>query len=271
MRWNCPHCEELVTAGIDFESTTKAYVRCARCNGMALIHRSAVLADYVKARRMDEEAQLETEIRLQKELKQSRALQQSIEAQNLQVQSLQAQIQQATRDMETTRANAAILSSSDAAPPLRQMGAPPNEVNVDGRILSAPMPPPMKVAESTAAATETARATPPPFVQATIRIQEDLPAETPSRKMPVPPAFLVGNVEEAVRAFAIEEAQASEDIFFADAAKPSDAESRTPLAARFRSNLAVWIAAALALASGIYLYHEGKQALAPTIETRADP
>jgi hypothetical protein len=31
---------------------------------MALVHRSAVLADYVKARRMEEEAQLEAELRL---------------------------------------------------------------------------------------------------------------------------------------------------------------------------------------------------------------
>jgi len=62
MRWNCPHCEALVTAGIDFEATKKAYVRCAKCGGMALIHRSAALADYVKARRLEEEAQLEAEI-----------------------------------------------------------------------------------------------------------------------------------------------------------------------------------------------------------------
>jgi hypothetical protein len=45
MRWNCPHCEELVTAGIDFESTKKMYVRCAKCSGMALIHRSAAITE----------------------------------------------------------------------------------------------------------------------------------------------------------------------------------------------------------------------------------
>lgn len=45
MRWNCPHCEELVTAGIDFENMQKAYVRCGKCNGLALIHRSPAFAD----------------------------------------------------------------------------------------------------------------------------------------------------------------------------------------------------------------------------------
>ncbi len=49
MRWNCPHCNELVTADIDFETTKKAYVRCAVCQGAALIHPTAVLADYVRA------------------------------------------------------------------------------------------------------------------------------------------------------------------------------------------------------------------------------
>lgn len=295
MRWNCPHCEELVTAGIDFESTTKAYVRCARCNGMALIHRSAVLADYVKARRMDEEAQLESELRLQQQMKQSQALQQSIHAQNLQVQALQSQIQQAAREIETARtsqtmasavANLPILeASTDAPPPARA----PTEVNVDGRILRA-VPPPMRapapaatlsasaaeslaatVPSSLAAPASPMLATPPPFVQATIRLQDEAPAPEAPRAIPVPPAFLVGSVEDAVRAFAIEETQESEDIFFVDTANPARTETKATDASRLRSNLAVWIAAALALASGIYLYHEGKQALAPSVEVRAEP
>jgi len=42
MRWNCPHCEEQVTAEIDFTSMKEAYVQCEPCGGMSILHRGAM-------------------------------------------------------------------------------------------------------------------------------------------------------------------------------------------------------------------------------------
>ncbi len=274
MRWNCPHCEELVTAGIDFESTTRAYVRCAHCNGMALIHRSAVLADYVKARRLEEEAQLESE------LEQERLLQARLTAQRRQM-----EIDAVKRIEEISqghRQEIHRLQTQMAQP------APPQEVPVaaemaiDGRVLRS-------------------QATPPPFppihlasveeIPATITEaadyadMDDLLANTPAhaadahaaagtaektavspvvkppetlRPIPVPPAFLIGNVEEVIRSFATEEAELP---LPKDAVRGSGANGRA--FAFLSPNAAVAAAAALAMITGFYLFQEGRKALKP--------
>jgi hypothetical protein len=41
MRWNCPHCATLVNLDIDLDRTPKAYVRCGKCMGIALIQKNA--------------------------------------------------------------------------------------------------------------------------------------------------------------------------------------------------------------------------------------
>ena len=46
MRWNCPHCSETVSLGIDIEQVKRAYVRCGACKGVALIQTRASYADH---------------------------------------------------------------------------------------------------------------------------------------------------------------------------------------------------------------------------------
>ena len=41
MRWNCPHCSTLVNLEIDLDRNPKAYVRCGKCMGIALIQKNA--------------------------------------------------------------------------------------------------------------------------------------------------------------------------------------------------------------------------------------
>lgn len=234
MRWNCPHCEELVTAGIDFENTKKAYVRCSQCNGTALIHRSAVLADYAKSRRTEEEAQLEAELRLT----------QTATA-NARLQTLEVQI----RGLNERLANERLLNERKSGeravtagqPGEVSMGMPPlpnsamlsagMEIGVDGHARSV---------------------SPPPFA----------PAFTYAN----PPAFLMKAtaIETIERSFALDSTASFANELSIDgdleAAAPS-LETR-PLSS-IRPMLALWAAAALAIASGYYLYQEGKKALTP--------
>lgn len=165
MRWNCPHCEELVTAGIDFEFTKQAYVRCGKCGGMSMIHRSAALAGFVKARRIEEETKL--------------AASQAITKERLRAET------------------------------------------VPSRMIVMPVEPEMSAP------------TPPPFRG----LPTDETAPPPTFAYPKPPAFLMRERPEPT--FNLPE----------ESTKPT------------RKNVAVWVAAALAITSGIYLYNQGKQAL----------
>lgn len=47
MRWNCPHCEEQVTAEIDFISMKEAYVQCEPCGGLSILHRGAMITQTI--------------------------------------------------------------------------------------------------------------------------------------------------------------------------------------------------------------------------------
>lgn len=49
MRWNCPHCSETVSIGIDIEQVKRAYVRCGACKGVALLQTKTAYADHEAA------------------------------------------------------------------------------------------------------------------------------------------------------------------------------------------------------------------------------
>jgi hypothetical protein len=254
MRWNCPHCEELVTAGIDFENTKKAYVRCAKCNGMALIHRSAVIADYVKARRMEEEAQLEAELRIT----------QSASA-NSRVQAMENQIRGLNEKLTQTAMQAASPAPKSVVPP------PPNAamgmmmgLDMDSVASLPPIPPPFL---------SSFEPTDGPVDE--ITIVNDLSTPTPVFMYSNPPAFLLKSSAQAIetleRSFAIDGDIAPMEAITATPVAASASEEATPIPANeivaapsnIRPTIALWIAATLAIASGAYLYQEGKKALAP--------
>lgn len=233
MRWNCPHCEELVAADIDFENTKKAYVRCAKCGGMALVHRSAVLADSMKARRLEEEARLEADLRLAQTA-----------AANARAKAMEAEV----RGLNERLIQGDLPAS--APPPLFRNAEPPLSAAVVGTV-PAPtiVPPPFRLAPATDVA-----AAPPSFAYAN------------------PPAFLLKPtaIEAAEYAFAIDdEAMAGDRMDAIEAsttgvpdALAGDAATSNP--SPIRPTITLWIAAAIALASGAYLYREGKKAFAPT-------
>lgn len=225
MRWNCPHCDELVTAGIDFENTKQAYVRCAQCNGTALIHRSAILADYVRARRSEEEAQLEAELRLT----------QSTSA-NSRLQAMEVQI----RGLNERLSSAQDVHSRPIAPP--------------------PFRPSFEAIET--GPPEFHATTPPPLFTYT-----------------KPPAFLLkpSPIETQERSFSTDESSWSDEpsvridtmtMNLNETSVDADLEHKAnvadaPAESSLRPMIALWVAAALAIGSGAYLYREGKKALAP--------
>ena len=250
MRWNCPHCEELVTAGIDFENTKKAYVRCANCNGMALIHRSAALADYVRARRMEEEAQLEAE----------HCLTQTASA-NSRIQAMESQIRGLNEKVSAAAKNANASTTIAAQPAV--IPPPPNAAMAMSLETIMPRPP-----------------TPPPFFasfdtteepMAEITIMNDVSAAAPIFMYSKPPAFLLKSTPSAIetveRSFAIDGDLAPADAIAAssDESEKNQANDYVVSAAQtsIRPTVALWIAAMLAIGSGAYLYSEGKKALAP--------
>jgi hypothetical protein len=254
MRWNCPHCEELVTAGIDFENTKKAYVRCAKCNGMALVHRSAVLADYVKARRMEEEAQLEAELRLT----------QTATA-NSRVQAMEGQIRGLNEKLSTA-ANA----KGTTTPP------PPNaamNTTMEMEMIMPELPSPPPFASSFEPMEEH---------EAEITIINDVSAAPPVFMYSKPPAFLLRKTANAIetleRSFAIDGDVAPMEAITAtpvthiknlnttSEVRASDPKVASP---SMRPTIALWVAAIAAIGSGSYLYIEGKKALAPSVQTPA--
>jgi hypothetical protein len=233
MRWNCPHCETLVTAGIDFENTKKAYVRCAKCQGMALIHRSAVLADYVKARRLEEEAQLEIELRLT----QTATANSRMQAMESQIRGLNEKITETARSAAT----AVKAPSLETAPGLGM------EVE---KIRSA---------------------TPPPFHPSFEMLEEgstQSPIDDTAIAPPVfnygnPPAFLL-KPETIERSFAVDE-EIDEEVDDGSDPKTERSIAIGPSTlASLRPILAFWIAAGIAVASGTYLYTQGRKAFAPS-------
>jgi hypothetical protein len=214
MRWNCPHCEELVTAGIDFANTKKAYVRCRKCNGMAIVHRSAALADYVKARRMEEENQ--------------------IAAEEHEASVRQESIPSVDRDMD-------LGSDLDSYLPVMEMTSATTAQ-------TAP--------SNSSLETVTAAATAPTKIAALSMIPT--PPAFPYAK---PPAFLLREspsaIETIVRSF---ETETEEEIIGIQPERRTQNLSPTK-----NSTIALWIAAGLALFSGIYLYSEGRKAFAPAV------
>jgi hypothetical protein len=219
MRWNCPHCEELVTADIDFEATEKAYVRCAKCSGMALIHRSAAIANFVKAQRMDQEArkrieELEVALRAKHEKAPATAI--SEHTQEI--------------DIPTVYAN------PDSAPTTS-----PAALNTGGMEASSATPPPFAMA-------------PPEF---------DPIVETYAN----PPAFLLQKDPETTEAFA----WSDESSLPIEEDAPTRAR-RLAFVSFLSSGTAVWIATTIALASGVYLFTEGRKAVQPAApEITAEP
>ncbi|MBS1962757.1 MAG: hypothetical protein JST04_11105 [Bdellovibrionales bacterium] len=298
MRWNCPHCEELVTAGIDFENTKKAYVRCAKCKGMALVHRSAVLADYVKARRLEEEAQLEVELRLT----------QTANA-TTKIQSMESQIRDLTDKLSNATKIAAKIDAIAPAPSPSARSATPPPPNAAMMTMNMAMD-----------AIVTRPSAPPPFVPSfesiaiadANAIEDDVAAAPPVFAYAKPPAFLlkptVTPIDLIERAFpseldddaideiptvnaisaegAIDDMEVDvtvmnpppEAVEVIDTSSSVDPIIESTLAsekavseyrASLRPMIALWVAIVLAIGSGIYLYHEGKQALSPVIAPSA--
>jgi hypothetical protein len=261
MRWNCPHCEELVTAGIDFENTKKAYVRCAKCNGMALIHRSAVLADYVKARRLEEEAQVEAELRLT----QSATAQSRMQTMEVQIRGLNERLQN-ERMMNERLSSTARAAASHVAPSFPAHMPPlPNAAMMTSMDMA------MDMGEEMFAAPGRSTVTPPPFRPSFEAMEEgsmqtDAAPAAPTFAYKQPPAFLMqptaAQIETIEHSFAIDDEITASLAM--NAAIDSDTSFATPNPS-IRANAALWIAAALAISSGVYLYHQGKAALAPTL------
>ncbi len=283
MRWNCPHCEELVTAGIDFENTKKAYVRCAKCNGMALVHRSAVFADYVKARRLEEEAQLEAELRIT----------QTATA-NSRVQSMEGHIRGLNEKLSAAAVHAASSATvaananSDAIEAARPLAMPPPPNAAMSPSTNPPRGSAMNAGMDLTMEMITAPhlPTPPPFLSSfgpteahadEITITHDVYSAPPIFLYSKPPAFLLKTTANAIetleRAFAIDGDESPMDAIVATPIVTTlEVESiRARMTARLativppslRPTIALWTAAALAIASGAYLYVEGKKALAP--------
>lgn len=198
MRWNCPHCEEVVAASVDFESTENAYVRCAKCDGLALLHRSAALVREAKIRRAAQEARL----------------------------------------------NAGRFAIEGAAPRM-EMRAPP---------------PPSEAMMMAHATYSTEAPCPPAFITVVPPapgLDLDLSLAASSSTPPnyaKPPAFLLRSLTDPVD---------STDRSFALDDEPGTIEITLPASAPRASRIALWIAASLAIASGAYLYFEGRKALAP--------
>jgi hypothetical protein len=245
MRWNCPHCGELVTAGIDFESTKKAYVRCAKCSGMAVIHRSATIVDQAKAFRLDEEAKADAESRLYDAKKKVEEL-------------------TATLERKSTELAAALAAKAESA-------APVSEPVSSSELPSMVPPSRTKTTENFAIEMSAPSASPPPFTKipppthgATANgydpIVESAMDEPPSFAFAKPPAFLLKESPQATTTFATVDGPSEAKIVEQEIRLDP---RRKAIASFFSSNAAVWLAAGLAMTSGVYLFLESRKALAP--------
>ncbi|MBC7385070.1 MAG: hypothetical protein H7301_02770 [Cryobacterium sp.] len=237
MRWNCPHCESLVTAGIDFENIQRAYVRCGKCKGMALIHRSAALAGYVKARRLEDEAQLEAEL-AQRELKTREAEWKKAQDRSARELALaEAASNEARLKNEAAIAHATLELAARSSRSDVEKRQPPEFQNVAPAYPTdqhAPPAPNERMIQ--AKLSETAASSLDGW---TLGVNQAL-AEPPR----TPPAFLLrANEHESVP-------------FRTDAP-----EVTPPPRKRFSAGIAIWVAAALAVTSGVYLLTEARKAL----------
>ncbi len=272
MRWNCPHCEELVTAGIDFEATKQAYVRCGKCGGMAILHRSAALAGFVKARRLEEEAQMNAEIKINEARKAANdALATARAMASAQALAL-AEVDAIARSVEPRIESSMEFASGPmstpaqsepriAMPPLPTV--PPRNGNESSGIdmtavsdshdemealMTGTLPYESEITVTDLDEVEAASPTPPPYRGPRESRGDTIAAAAPIFAYPRPPAFLMKDPHAESMNPAISAALA---------AKPKLTNNRM-------ANLAVWIAAALAISSGIYLYIQGKKALSAT-------
>lgn len=225
MRLNCPHCESLLSAEIDFEKKKQAYVRCAKCDGIAVIHRSAAIAD-----RTSDEFTLE----------------------NILV------MPQATQ---------------------HRFSEVPREIAATPIMMTPPATPPKPASVTIVAAASVLVATPPPFAMPltmmeipdldtdfdspTILLNQPSPvtAKPPAFTHAKPPAFLLKKNTMAMQSFA------EIEPVLEKAAKAPTSMKKSNQAS---SSLAVWLAAAIALASGVYLFVEGKKALGPSAQGTAE-
>lgn len=266
MRWNCPHCDEFVSADIDFETTTKSYVRCAKCKGLALIHRSAALADRMKATRMRNEARAEA------------AAAQSL----VEIATTQGLIQAGALAPHMTSHPQVPLFGTPTPPP-RTVTPPPfrmpakiDDTGTGATAAAAPTfnytNPPEFLMRANTTATRAFASNEAPIPMA---IEEILTTDTtPSYELDTATTDWMESFAEPSVDFLSEEIAMDPVV---ETATESAAENTTPSenatsettieidtglsTAPVASTFAVWIAAAVAFASGAYLIVEGRKAL----------
>jgi hypothetical protein len=98
---------------------------------------------------------------------------------------------------------------------------------------------------------------------------DDVAAAPPIFAYAKPPAFLLKPTATATAIETIEKAFAADDETEIPKRKLGDAYTTAADSISLRPTIALWLAAALAIGSGTYLYREGKKALAPTTTSPA--
>jgi hypothetical protein len=301
MRWNCPHCQTALQAPIESETTTKkTYVRCGKCGGASLIHRSAAVIEAARARRREEMAlQEERKARIEAEAR---------------IEAVTAKAREAMNEAVAAAARATAMAAENATNPFIRAPARANAATMTAsgaEMIAPPRANATLISASGAEMIAPARAVPPPFSPPKMSAIAASGANASAAGAPTfayskPPAFLMAANETHSR-FASNENDASIDLGEWDddtmvevhcgtitdnaeissepiqptgitqqpnptAQTPEKPKSKGKLAVT-TSNLSVWIAAALALASGIYLIHEGRKTLAPaaTMTTHTIP
>jgi hypothetical protein len=212
---------------------------------MALIHRSAAIANFAKAQRMDQAARIETETHLLKAKRKLEELEAALCAKH-----------------ETTIAPSESQSNEETE-------IPTIFINTESMTM-APSPSASGMETATAAPLEaTSPSTPPPFAMAAPNPTIDA---APNSFDPIvetyanPPAFLLRKDAEIPEAFA----WADESTMPIEDEAPARAR-RLAISAFLSSGTAVWIATTIALASGVYLFIEGRKAIEPAAPVTSEP
>lgn len=211
MRWNCPHCEALVTAGIDFESTKRAYVRCTKCNGMAVIQMASTA-------RVGSDGSVSIET--------------SVQAQNA----------------STSPSPSAPAPRVVTPPPFRgnatEAAAPVSTSTAPTPIFAFPKPPAFLLKKGAEKA----------FAETQERVQE---AITEFNKESATHVNIAESIGTAVSPLQMNVEIVSETVTSGLATSPRLTRSKS------YGSAAVWIAAVIAIASGIFLFIQGKRLLSP--------